>query len=155
MQDPETSLHRERRLLQIFVGITAMFPLVLGFTVAMTGLSGFWLLFGQPGSPPANPSLDSAIRFLAANFFGLGMMIVWILPRIERRTRPFQIVVATVVFGGLVRVISHVVVGRPNLMTELLIAVEFGVLFLGLWQLRVSRRYRELDATDAVGTAST
>ena len=143
-ESTDPSLERQRRLLQICVGVTAMFPLVLGFTVAVTGLRGFWFLFMQEGEMPHNPTLDSAVRFLAANFFGMGLMIVWVLPKIERRTRVFQIIVGTVVFGGIVRVLSHVTVGRPNLLTELLIGVEFAVLLLGFWQYHVAKRYRAL-----------
>jgi hypothetical protein len=139
------SLMRERRLLQIGIGATACFPLVLGFTVAVTGLAGFWILFAQPGSPPDNPSLDSAVRFLGAQFFGLGLIIVWILPKIERRSVPFRIVVFAVVLGGVARVLSHIFVGRPNLLTEILIGIEFAVLGLGLWQTRIARKFRELE----------
>lgn len=142
---------RERRLLQIVFGMVALFPLGLGAAVALTGLKGFWLLFGLDGEAPAVPTLDSGVRFLGANFFGMGLVAAWVLPKIEERTAAFRIFVAAALFGATARVISHFAVGAPNLFTQALIGVEASVLLLGFWQARVARLYREASPTTGQG----
>ena len=140
----EQRYRRERRVLQVLAGGFAAFPLLLGCVVAATGLAAMGPLFGVPQPTPYDPSLDSSMRFLGANFLGMGLVVLWVLPRIESRIAPFRIFVATALIGALARVLSHLLVGRPVPMIEALIAVEASALLLGLWQARIHRMYLSL-----------
>jgi hypothetical protein len=142
MYHPRVSdLHRlesERTWLRRAFTAVLPFPLGLGAYVMVTGLSGFWVAFGLAGAPPSEPTLDSAVRFLGANFFGMGLLLTWASRRVDERTVPIRIFVVTAVLGASARLVSVAQVGRPKLLTEALIAVELSIVALGLWQRRVA-----------------
>jgi hypothetical protein len=140
----ERRYQRERRILQVLAGGFAVFPLLLGCTVVAMGLAAMGPLFGVPVPRPYEPSLDSSVRFLGANFLGMGLLVLWVLPRIESRIVPFRIFVATALVGAAARVLSHVLVGRPVPMIETLTGVETSALLLGLWQARVHKMFLKL-----------
>lgn len=129
----------ERRALQIAMACVAVFPLALGSTLTLLGMRGFYVLFGLEQSEEIVPTLDSGVRFLAANFFGMGMVMLWIIPRIERETTVFRIIAATMVLGASGRMISMATIGQPSLLTVVLTIVESSGLLLLFWQQRVSK----------------
>lgn len=129
-----------KKVLWWFMAGTAVFPLVLGAVVTATGLEGMSLLFGTAVEAGANPTLDSNVRFLGANFLGMGIVIVWILGDLESRLSPLKIVFATILIGGISRAVSSALYGSPAAMATLLMCVEFAVPVIGMWMAsRVAR----------------
>lgn len=133
---------RERRLLQILLTAVAAIPLGLGGIITLTGLVGMSAIFGL--HVPIDPSLDSNVRFLAANFFGMGMVMVWTARRIEARTATVRIFAVTVGLGATARLISLLQHGDPGALVLALIGVEYSAVLFALWQARVARMAKEL-----------
>ena len=132
------SRERQRRLLQGVLGALVLIPLSLGPLGTFAGLRGFYWSFGLPQPATLEPDLDSDFRFLAAVFLGIGIIVVWMIPRIEEHTALFRIVVMSVFLGGIGRLISWVVVGSPNILTQILIALELLLPTLIVWQARIA-----------------
>jgi hypothetical protein len=87
--------------------------------LATIGLAGMQLTLGV-GSPvysqldlPSVPVLDSNLRFFGGMGLGLGVLLLWILPTIERRTGLYRLFWFCAFLGGLGRAISILIVGWP------------------------------------------
>ncbi len=129
----------ERRAFQLVVGTLAIIPLGVGPIGMFLGLKGFHMVFGLEPPDLFEPNLDSDFRFLAAAFFGLGLLLVWVLLAIEERTTVFRLIVLAVFLGGVARLCSVVQVGSPNGLTWMLIVLELCCPLLVLWQARLAR----------------
>lgn len=120
-----------RTVLWSFVALTAALPLVLGTIVTATGLAGMGFLFGTDYPASSHTTLDSNIRFLGANFLGMGM--VWILRNLEARLTPLRIVYATILFGGVGSATSLGMHDSPGPFATFLMGVEFAAPLLAFW----------------------
>lgn len=117
----------------------AVFPLVLGATVALTGTAGFEVLFSVDVEE-VSPTLESAVRFLASSFFGMGVVLVWAVRDIVHRGGAVQIFFAAMILGAVARLIGIGVAGTPNLMSLVLIGIELSGAPMWLWYRRILRR---------------
>lgn len=125
-----------RLLLQIINGIVGL---------ATVGLGTVQVLFGV-GSPlyaaanlPQFPILDSNLRFFGGMGLGLGVVLLWLLPSIERRTLLFRVVWLCAFSGGVGRLISWPVVGSPSeLLIGFTILEVVGAPLLVYWQYRLA-----------------
>ena len=129
----------ERLLLQAAIVLLCLSPLIIGGMGVALGPGQFGAVL--PGDAAAR-DLASHYRYLSGIFFGIGLMALSCVPRIEAMGARFGWVVALVVCGGLARLYGIAVAGWPaqghvvGLGTELV-----AVPLLGLWQARVARRY--------------
>ncbi|QXQ05266.1 DUF4345 domain-containing protein [Sphingosinicellaceae bacterium] len=125
----------ERRFLQITIAFLCLSPLGFGLIGMIKGTAGFGGL--------ATPGVDSHFRYLSGLFFGIGVMAVTCIPRIEAMTERFRWVILFVVIGGLARLFGFAVAGPPHGAQFDAVFVELvATPLLGLWQRRVARRYR-------------
>ncbi len=117
---------------------------ILGFaTVALAAMS----LFLGVNSPvyqgaeiPPLAALDSNLRFLGGMGLGLGAILLWIIPTIERRTHLFRAVWLCALAGGIGRLISMAAVGSPPLPMIVFTAIEVPLVpILIFWQASVAR----------------
>lgn len=100
----------ERRLLQAAVAIGCLSPLYFGLRGVIEGPA---MLAGvEPGQ--SAPDLLSHYRYFSGLFFGLGLVLLSCVPRIERRTARFRWVAGTVVCGGLARALGIALGDAPS-----------------------------------------
>ena len=126
----------ERRLLQITIAFAALVPLAAGGAGIIVGPE---MLAGV--SQPLPPDLESHYRYLSGLLFGIGLVFVSCLPRIERRGPIVRAAGAIVIAGGLARLFSLVSVGQPGAGHMFGLVMELGVVpALLLWQARIARR---------------
>ena len=125
-----------RRLLQIVNGIVGLVTVGLGTVQVIFGVRS--PLYAA-ASLPDFPILDSNLRFFGGMGLGLGLVLLWILPSIERRSVLFRALWLCAFVGGVGRLISWQVVGSPS---KLLIAFTLlevvGAPLLVYWQHRVA-----------------
>lgn len=124
-----------RRGLQVLLSMLGGVALIAGLAGVLTGTSLI------PGGAAAPAGVDSELRFYAAWYAGAGALLLWLVPRIEREGRFLRGICAALVLGALGRVVSLLVVGRPEPLYLVLMAVEFVIPVVVLpWQAAVARR---------------
>ncbi|WOJ91762.1 DUF4345 domain-containing protein (plasmid) [Methylocapsa polymorpha] len=117
--------------------------LVLGLVPTLTGLVGLMGLddpLYAAANLPRDATLDSNLRFYGGVWLGLGLAVLWVVPRIERETALFRAVWLMIFIGGLGRLMSLVLVGPPLLPFIGFTALEvIGAPFFIWWQSKVAR----------------
>lgn len=126
----------ERRALQAAIAIGCLSPLGFGLSGMIEGPA---MLAGvAPGD--AAPDLVSHYRYLSGLFFGLGLVLVSCIPRIEAMTTRFRWAALAVAIGGLARLGGVVAGDAPTLAHQLALVAELGLTpALVLWQARIAR----------------
>ena len=114
------------------VAVLAVVPIATGLMDIVAGAAVL------PGNPPVTPELDSNYRFFATIWFGAGLVLAWIVPRVERATTPLRAVCGVVFLGGLARCLSIVLQGMPAPMFVAFTVLELvAPPILILWQNRI------------------
>ena len=98
-----------KRALQIATALLALVPVVTGI-ITMLGVGD--PLYASAGIP-ALPVLDSNLRFFGGVWLGLGLALLWLVPRIESETVLFRVIWGAIFLGGIGRLLSILVVGSP------------------------------------------
>ncbi|MGK5632216.1 DUF4345 domain-containing protein [Streptomyces sp. URMC 123] len=116
------------------LAVLSLIPIGTGLMDAFAGVNAL------PSEQVANADLESNYRFLATIWLGVGVLILWIIPRVETALLPFRAVCAVTVAGGLVRLLSMAVAGVPHTMFVWAFVLELvAPPLLALWQTRVAR----------------
>ena len=124
-----------RRALQIATVVLALIPILTGI-ITMLGVSD--PLYAASGVP-ALPVLDSNLRFFGGLWFGLGLGLLWLVPRIESEDVLYRVVWAGIFLGGIGRLLSMIMVGLPPLPFVGFTALELiGAPLFVYWQHRVA-----------------
>lgn len=124
-----------RRELQVTLAVLSAIPFLSGL-VGM--LAGPRVLPGVTG--PMDATADSEYRFLSAFWFTTAPVIWSAIPRIEERTSLVRRLTAVVFAGGLARLVSWRVTGRPSPVFIAAIVLELvGIPAVMAWQSRIAR----------------
>ena len=124
---PGFSARKEKRALQIVVGIASMVPIAAGAAGMLFGPS----FIGDRATD--TPNLDSHFRYLSGLLLGIGVAYACAVPGIERRSGRFLLLGGIVVLGGFGR-------GEPSpIMIGALAMERLATPIITLWQLRVAR----------------
>ena len=97
-----------RRALQIVTAVLALVPIATG----LIGMSGISDPLYRDFSLPANPVLDSNLRFFAGVWVGLGLALYWLIPKIQQQTVLFRAIWG-IFIGAIGRLVSMLLVGLP------------------------------------------
>ncbi|MEM8837528.1 MAG: DUF4345 domain-containing protein [Pseudomonadota bacterium] len=114
--------------LQIVLACLSLVPGFYGLYNLWTGVSRF--------SPVAvlDPTLDRQFRFQSGIYFGLAMLIWWLIPRIHLETGLFRVAVLAVFLGGLGRLLSYITIGPPSPVAIGAMVLELSIPVLIIWQ---------------------
>lgn len=107
-----------RRALQAVLGVGGTVAIVTGLLQIATGP------LTLPGSPSADETVDSELRFLSAFWVAVGAVLLWLVPRVERETVTLRVVAAAIFLGGVARAVSLISVGEPHSTALVLMAIE-------------------------------
>ncbi|MCZ2136580.1 MAG: DUF4345 domain-containing protein [Burkholderiales bacterium] len=125
-----------RRNLQRVTALLGLVPVITGL-LTMMGVDD--PLYAATHLP-RDGTLDSNLRFFGGIWLGLGLCVLWMLPRIERETALFRAFWLMIFLGGIGRVISLIAVGAPHAPFVALIALELiGPPLCVWWQRRVAQ----------------
>ncbi len=126
----------ERRALQIVTAILGLVPVATGL-IGMSGISD--PIYASMGLP-ANPLIDSNLRFFAGVWLGLGLAIFWLIPKIEQHTLLFRVIWGMIFIGGIGRILSMLFVGLPPAPFIGFTILEIvGAPIFVIWQTRIAR----------------
>jgi hypothetical protein len=124
-----------RRWLQIATGLLALVPIATGL-ITMLGIND--PLYASTDIPMV-PVLDSNLRFFGGLWLGLGVALVWLLPRIESESALFRAVWGAIFLGGVGRALSIVLIDAPPAPFVGFTALELiGAPLFIYWQSRVA-----------------
>lgn len=124
-----------RRALQWTTAALAPIPLATGVLTIM-GLDD--PIYAAAGLP-RDVLLDSNLRFFGGLWLMLGLVLIWLVPRIERETALFRVLWLMVFAGGVGRLLSMLATGLPPwpFIGFTLLEILGAPLFI-LWQFRVA-----------------
>jgi hypothetical protein len=92
---------------------------------------------------PRDALLDSNMRFFAGFWLGMGLAMMWLVPRIETQTVLFRAIWIAIFIGGIGRLLSIFLVGAPPLPFTGFTALEIlGAPIFIAWQARIAQRRR-------------
>lgn len=138
-----------RKALQVFLGlfgVTAIFIASLHVAFCPSAI---------PGSVPVNPTIDSEDRFYAMLFAAYGVVLLWCIKDIERKSMVVYFLAVTFFVGGLARLVSMAVVGLPNAFFIAMTALELIIPFLmAFMQWRISKSASSRSTVPAEQMAS-
>lgn len=106
---------------------SALKIIILLFGITCMGIALSHIALGPaviPGSIPVNATMDSEDRFYATLFLGFGGALVWCSSDLQTRGGLFKALLLVFFLGGLARAVSAVQVGLPNLIFQILWALE-------------------------------
>ena len=129
-----------KRLLQITTALLGLVPLLTGI-ITMLGVHD--PLYSAAGIP-ALAVLDSNLRFFGGVWLGLGIAILWLVPRIETETVLFRAIWGAIFLGGAGRLLSILLVGTPPIPFVGFTALELiGAPLFIYWQHSVAQAARK------------
>ena len=130
----------EKLLLQAVIVGLCLSPFVIGGMGIVRGPAQFGAEVSL--DPDRLRDVFSHYRYLSGIFFAVGLMALSCVPHIELMGDRFRWVVILVVVGGIARLTGIMIDGAPSVGHRLGLATELGITpLLGLWQMRVARRF--------------
>ncbi len=99
------------RKLQIATAVLSLIPIVTGL-LSMLGIDD--PLF-KNSALPADALLDSNLRFFGGVWLGLGIAVLWMVPRLLEQTVLFRVIWGAIFLGGIGRLLSALLVAVPPL----------------------------------------
>lgn len=127
-----------RRFLQIINGLIAILTIVLATMSIIFGVNS---PIYDGADIPMLPVLDSNLRFFGGIGLGIGLILLWITPTIEKHTVLFRTLWLCAFLGGLGRIISMIVVDYPPTPMMIFTFIEVPLVpILIYWQWKVSLR---------------
>ncbi len=131
-----------KRILQVILAIIGLIALITGALGIVAGMTtNFGDFYGVSVSPgiEGNIILDSNLRYFSGLWLGVGLILFWMIPSIERQKLVFRLVAGMIFIGGVGRVISMLSFGVPSPLFIAFVVLELLFPLLIIWQNRLSR----------------
>lgn len=119
--------------LQILLGLVAFICLAGGLNLLTKGAASF-----LPNGTPPQPVLDDLFRFLSGIYFGLGILLAWVVFNLYEINDLIYFIGIVVIFSGLGRLYSRIKVGPAGKYFDYMMSVEIvlGIVIIILQYIR-------------------
>jgi uncharacterized membrane protein HdeD (DUF308 family) len=119
--------------LQIFLGIVSLICLLGGLNLLLKGAKSF-----LPNTIPPQPILDNLFRFLSGIYFGLGILMAWVVFNFHQISDLIYFIGLVVIFSGIGRMYSRIKVGSAGKYFDYMMVLEIilGICIILLQYLR-------------------
>jgi hypothetical protein len=101
-----------RRILQVILAVVGIIAIVTGILGIATGILDD---FYSVPKVAKNTVLDSNLRYFSGLWFGLGLLLLWIIPSIERQVVLLRALSLMIFCGAIGRIFSMTVLGLPSI----------------------------------------
>lgn len=127
-----------RRIMQSLlglIGVLAIYTAYLGFAYGSVN----WYYGFADGQDYSKGllMLDSNIRFYSGLWLGIGIILLWLIPRVEREKTLLRVIAIFFFLGGMGRLISILTCGIPSAVYFIYVLLELSFPLLALWQKRM------------------
>jgi Domain of unknown function (DUF4345) len=124
-----------KRPLQYTLAVLGLIPVITGVIHMMGVTDPLYVAAGIP----RDALLDSNLRFFGGLWLGLGLTLLWLVPRIETETVIYRILWGMIFIGGIGRLLSMLFIGLPPLPFIGFTVLEIiGAPLFILWQSRIT-----------------
>jgi hypothetical protein len=131
----------EIQLLRIAVAVACLVPIIAGGMGVLLGPGMF-------GINTAMGAADSHYRYLSGLLFGIGILFLTTVPRIETSTARFRLLSIIVILGGFGRLLGVMLNRDADASSLFALGMELGVTpTFVMWQARVAARRRRAERT--------
>jgi hypothetical protein len=127
-----------RRILQIILAMIALVAIITGPWEIIIGIIDEFYGLSAINMTAGTLILDSNHRYYSGLWFGLGLIMLWIIPSIERQKIVFRLVSLMIFIGGVGRVVSMITLGVPPVPFVIFTVVELVFPLLIFWQNRIA-----------------
>lgn len=127
-----------RKILQIILAMIALLAIITGLAGIITGITNE---FYSVSNVKSNILLDSNLRYFSGLWLGLGLIIFWIIPSIEKQKIIVRLIFVMIFIGGIGRVFSMVNVGSPPTLYKIFTFLEIISPILIFWQNKIAKSY--------------
>ena len=127
-----------RRILQVILTIVGLILIVTGFLGAIYGITDDFYGISINSNIQGHIILDSNLRFYGGLSIGLGLIIFWMIPSIEKQKTIFRLISLMILIGGIGRVISMITIGIPSIPFIIFTVLELLFPLLIFWQNRIA-----------------
>ncbi len=127
-----------KRIMQVILALIGIFTLYTAYLGFAYGAVNWYYGFsaGQEYSKGLR-MLDSNMRFYSGLWLGIGIILFWMIPRIDRDKTTFRVIALFFFLGGMGRLISILTCGLPSYIYLIFVPLELGFPLLTLWQKRI------------------
>jgi hypothetical protein len=126
-----TPAPRNYRLFQAICAVLGLIPIITG----VLSLMGLHNPEYRAAGIPMHVVLDSNLRFYGGIWLGLGVVFLWMVPRLRTETLLFRSFALMIFIGGIGRLIAMFAVGMPPVPFIAFTALEIvGMPLLAWWQ---------------------
>ncbi len=131
-----------KRILQVIlavIGLIAVITGALGVASGITTALGDFYGISVSPSIEGNIILDSNLRYFSGVWLGLGLILFWVIPSIERQKLVFRLLAGMIFIGGVGRVVSMLSFGTPSPLFVIFSLLELFFPLLIIWQNKLSQ----------------
>ena len=130
-----------RRILQVILTMIGLILTITGFLGVIYGITDDFYGISVNSNIQGNIILDSNLRFYAGLSIGLGLIIFWLIPSIEKQKTIFRLISLVILTGGIGRVISMMMIGNPSTPFIIFTLLELLFPLLIFWQNKIAPSY--------------
>lgn len=123
--------------MQVIIGLNKYFINIAYLGIAYGAVNWYYVFADSPEYSMGLLMLDSNIRFYSSLWLGIGIVLLWIIPRIEHEKTMLRVIAIFFFLGGIGRLISILTCGIPSSVYFIYALLELSFPLLTLWQKRI------------------
>lgn len=135
-----------KRIFQVILAVIGLIAVITGAWGFVGGITDDFYGVSASAQVSGNIILDSNLRYFSGLWLGLGLLILWMIPSIERQKLVFRLVAGMIFLGGMGRVISMLSFGMPSPLFIVFVLLELLFPVLIFWQNRLAQSERNSHA---------
>lgn len=128
-----------KRIMRLILGLISILALYTAYLGYAYGAVNWYYGFadGQEYSK-GFLMLESNFRFYNGLWLGIGIVLLWLIPRVEREKTTLRMIAVCFFCGGIGRLISLLFCGIPSPIDFVYVIIELSFPLLTLWQKQLS-----------------
>ena len=128
----------KKTMLQAVLAVIGLVAVITGFLGLKSGMADPFYEISLNKYTSGNIILDSNLRYFSGLWLGLGIVIFWIIPSIEKNKSVFIMISLMIFLGAIGRIISALNLGQPSVLFLVFTIMELLFPLLIIWQNKLS-----------------